>query len=83
MRLEDVNALVEARRVAAREYGRLFGCSMEDALEPVKVRCSSELTDLSRIVDKPIKRTDFDEGGAYLSVDYQGQRFECVTGVVD
>lgn len=74
MRLDDINAFIDARRVYARAYGRMMGHQLDDQ---VVMESAKDFTKAAQLCDRPIKRMDWDGGkGKTLSFDYRGVEFK-------
>lgn len=76
MRLDDINALVDAARVYDRAHKRVVG---EDFDKTVYLRSMGDFTEVARLTDTSINRVPLDKGEAHFSIDYRGIRF-CYTG---
>lgn len=73
MRLDDINAFVDAKRVYERAYRRAF---RDDRDATVYVPTVSAIREVATLTDTRLQRTALPEGGAYWTVDYRGVRFQ-------
>lgn len=76
MRLDDINALVDAARVYDRAHKRIVG---EDFDKTVYLRSMGDFMEVARVTDTSIGRVPLDGGEAHFSVSYRGVVF-CYTG---
>ncbi|MEG2934748.1 MAG: hypothetical protein RR842_14335 [Gordonibacter sp.] len=80
MKLDDINALVDALRMSDRERKRLFG--QADCFETtVSVPSASIMCEVATVTDSPIRRSEYN-GVAFLSCRYRGYEFNCISGEV-
>ena len=80
MRLDDVNALVDALRVSDRERKRLLGA--EDCfVTTIAVPSASRLREIASVTDSSIRRSEY-QGATFLSLVYRGYEFNCLSGEV-
>lgn len=80
VRLGDVNALVDALCVSDRERKRLLG-STGFLATTVHVPSASKLREIATVTDSPIKRSEY-AGSVFLSINYRGYEFSCLSGEV-
>lgn len=80
VRLGDVNALVDALFVSDRERERLLGGAGFCATT-VHVPSASKLREIATVTDSPIRRSEYN-GAVFLSIDYRGYEFSCLSGEV-
>lgn len=73
MRLDDINALVDASRVYERAYSRVTGTDWDGT---VYLDSASDFTQAATACDRSIRRTEFTTGeGGTLSFGYRGIQF--------
>lgn len=73
MRLDDINAFIDAKRVYERAYRRVF---REDRDATVYVPSVSAIKEIATLTDTSIRRTPLLEGGCYWTVSYRGVTFQ-------
>lgn len=71
MRLDDIHAFIEAKRVHDRAYRRAFG----DLDTDVQLNPMSVFREASTVTDRHIQRTPLANGSAIFKFDYQGVTF--------
>lgn len=80
MRLDDVNALVDALRIADRERRRLLGGDVMPTTT-VSVPTVSQFREIATITDTSIRRSEFN-GATFMTLTYRGYEFNCLSGEV-
>lgn len=80
VRLDDVNALIDALRVSDRERKRLFGAA-DCSVTTINAPSASALREIATVTDSPIRRSEFN-GTTFLSIAYRGYEFNCFSGEV-
>ena len=76
MRLDDINALVDAARVYDRAHKRIVG---EDFDKTVYLRSMGDFMEVARVTDTSIDRVPLDGGVSHFSIGSRGVRF-CYNG---
>lgn len=80
VRLDDVNALVDALRMSDRERKRLFGAA-DRFVTTINAPSASALREIATVTDSPIRRSEYN-GVTFLSITYRGYEFNCLSGEV-
>lgn len=76
MRLDDINAFVDAKRVYERAYRRMFN---ENRDATVYAPSISAIKEIAVLTDTSIQRTPLLEGGCYWTLTYRGVTFQFFT----
>ena len=73
MRLDDINAFIDAKRVYERAYRRMF---RDDRDATVYAPSVTAIKDIAIMTDTRLQRTPLTEGGCYWTVSYRGVTFQ-------
>lgn len=76
MRLDDINALVDAARVYDRAHNRIVGEGFDST---VYLRSMGDFTEVAKLTDTSINRVPLEGGESHFSLTYRGVRF-CYNG---
>lgn len=73
MRLDDINAFIDVKRVYDRAFNRAFGSAAE---EGIQLSTMNEFREVATITDSSIKRTPIgDSGSAIFRIQYRNVEF--------